>query len=146
MKRVFFRSSFHTATEWRQGAVSLVLSYMRWQTCLRGLPSATCEFREKTVRFLLRESTSGGTVVPRGIHPRSWFSSRGLKYALVTSRKARSALPPSLVPKRVDSERSGAVGRRWAALARSKRGQCWMTWETVWRSAPHSGQLVGFRG
>src|SRR5216683_3270811 len=29
-----------------------------------------------------------------------------------------------LVPKRVDSERSGAVGRRWAALGRSKPGQC----------------------
>jgi hypothetical protein len=71
--------------------------------------------------------------------PGSGASSNGLKHALVTSRNSRSALPPSLVPKRVDSERSGAIGVRWAALARVKWG-CWITWcATVCRLTPHSG-------
>ena len=56
-------------------------------------------------------------------HPGSGGSSNGLKHALVTSRNSRSALPPSLEPKRVDSEGSGAIGMRWAALAQAKRGQ-----------------------
>ena len=56
-------------------------------------------------------------------HPGSGGSSNGLKHALVTSRNSRSALLPSLELKRVDSERSGAIRMRWAALARAKRGQ-----------------------
>jgi hypothetical protein len=42
-----------------------------------------------------------------------------LKQALVTSRKVSNALPPFFVPKRVERERSGAIGERWAALALS---------------------------
>jgi len=69
-------------------------------------------------------------------------SSNGLKHALVTSRKSRSAL----LPKRVDGERSGAIGVRWAALACAKRGHCrirTIRCATVCGLAPHSGQLVG---
>ena len=72
--------------------------------------------------FCYGRAEVAGTVVPKGIHPGSWFSSRGSKHALVASRKARSALPPSLVPKRVDSERSWAIGVMWAALAHAKWG------------------------
>jgi hypothetical protein len=57
-----------------------------------------------------------------------------------------SCQPPSLVPKRVDSEMSGAIGVRWAARARAKRGQCWMTCAAVCGLTPHSGQLVDLRG
>ena len=45
-------------------------------------------------------------------YPGSKGSSLGLKQALVSSRKAIRALPPSSVPKRVRRDRSGAAGRR----------------------------------
>ena len=83
-------------------------------------------------------------------HPGSGGSSNGLKQALVTSGNSRSALPPSLVPKRVDSERSGAIGVRWAAHARVKRGHCWMMCATglqvdaaVWASGGLAGVEAG---
>jgi len=56
-------------------------------------------------------------------HPGSGGSSNSMKHTLVTLRNSRSALLPSLEPKRVNSERLGAIGMRWAALARAKRGQ-----------------------
>ena len=40
-----------------------------------------------------------------------------MKQALFTSRNFRSALPPFFVLKRVDRDRSGAIGEMWAALA-----------------------------
>jgi hypothetical protein len=43
-------------------------------------------------------------------HPGSGGSSNGLKHALVTSRNSRSALPPSLVPKRVGGPGSSEAG------------------------------------
>jgi NADPH-dependent 2,4-dienoyl-CoA reductase/sulfur reductase-like enzyme len=60
------------------------------------------------------------------VGPRLYYypGSKGLKQAFDSSRKAIMALPPSSVPKRVLRERSGAIGRRWVARARAKRGQC----------------------
>jgi hypothetical protein len=45
-------------------------------------------------------------------HPGSKGASRGLKQALVTSRKMITAFPPSSVPRSVERERSGATGER----------------------------------
>jgi len=61
----------------------------------------------------------GGWVKGRrkGNHPGLGASSN--KQALATSRNLRGALPPFLVPKRIDRDRSGAIGERWAALALS---------------------------
>jgi hypothetical protein len=48
-------------------------------------------------------------------YPGSKGSLCGLKQALVSSKKAITALPPSLVPKRVERDKSGAIGDRWVA-------------------------------
>jgi hypothetical protein len=64
----------------------------------------------------------------------------GLKHALVTSRNSRSAFPPSLVPKWVDSDRSGAIGE----VGGPHGGKTGATLDNVsdgLRLAPHSGQL-----
>ena len=82
----------------------------------------------------------------RTVHPGSKASSSGLKQALDSSRKDRRALPPFLVPKRVDRDRSGAIGERWVALALVKRGQDLRTCSTVWWVIPQPGQLVRLRG
>jgi hypothetical protein len=64
---------------------------------------------------VLHTGEQGEAGIARALdYPGSKGSLLGLKQALVSSRKAIRALPPSSVPKRVarDSERSGAVGIR----------------------------------
>ena len=59
---------------------------------------------------------------PKENYPQSAASSNGLKPAgFGHLQELRSALPlpPFLVPKRVDRDKSAAIGERWAALALS---------------------------
>ena len=71
-----------------------------------------------------------------GPHPGLGGYSIGVKHAFVTSKKEISAFPPFSVPRSVERERSCAMGVRWAALARAKRGHSWSTCATVWGSVP----------
>jgi hypothetical protein len=96
-----------------------------------------CDSVESSYR---RAGGGGKYMVMYSSHPGSKGVSRGLKQALVTSRKLISAFPPSSVPKSVERERSGATGARWVALALAWRGQSWRTWATVWLFSPHLGQ------
>jgi hypothetical protein len=88
----------------------------------------------------LRTGEQGGGCPGIGLqYPGSKGSLLGLKQALVSSRKAIRALPPSSVPKRVARERSGAMGVRWEARARAYRGARRHTMPEV--SAPPFGHF-----
>ena len=56
-------------------------------------------------------------------HPGLKGRSSGVKHAFVSSKKRTMAFPPLDVPKRIERDKSGAIGDRWAARARAKRGQ-----------------------
>jgi hypothetical protein len=83
---------------------------------------------KKTFLVIITGEREGwGQYVMTGVILGQGASSHGLKHALVTLRNSRSAFLPSLVPKRVNSDRSGAIGVRWVALVCAKWGQCQIT-------------------